>query len=131
VWEVPPYEAKQIGDIVVISSSPKKFRGYVSVRTNVSQLDAVVPVDVDVSGGSPCNSRFHALGDGLYFGPTDSVDFGAVCVKTQSVIEVPLMLATRHCKAIIRHATADTKVMSLLRPAHLRSLSMAVLADRK
>ena len=49
LWKLPPYETKPIVDIVVLSSVPNLVHGYVNVRTNVSALDAVVEVSVDVS----------------------------------------------------------------------------------
>lgn len=52
-----------------MSKTPGIIEGYVNVRTNVTVANSIVPVHVEVSNDI-----------GLYFGPEDTVDFGAISV---------------------------------------------------
>lgn len=77
-WTVDPYESKLVVYVHVQSDEAGTVEGYVNIRTNVSVANAIVPVRVAVSDDL-----------GLYFGPSDVADFGAVSVtdppQTQTV----------------------------------------------
>eukprot|EP00049_Salpingoeca_infusionum_P008630 m.142710 g.142710 ORF g.142710 m.142710 type:complete len:1843 (+) comp14068_c0_seq1:317-5845(+) len=68
VWQIPPYKSKPI-ILVIVSASDTAgvVSGFITVRTNVSEYDAVIPVHVVVSSDT-----------GLYYGPGDSLDFSVV-----------------------------------------------------
>ena len=68
-WSVLPYQSKRVMFVTVSSDEPGLVEGYVNIRTNVYFANVDVPVKVDVSSEL-----------GLYFGPRDTVDFGAVSV---------------------------------------------------
>jgi hypothetical protein len=53
---------------------PGLVEGYINIRTNVTEANAVVPVRVAVSDEL-----------GLYFGPEETVDFGALSVTDHAV----------------------------------------------
>jgi hypothetical protein len=44
-----PFETKRIADIVVMGAVPKNVNGYVNIRTNMTAMNAVVRVAVDIS----------------------------------------------------------------------------------
>ena len=68
-WVIRSYESRVVMYVHANSDLPGTIEGYVNVRTNVTEANAVVPVRVDVSDAV-----------GLYFGPEEMVDFGAVSV---------------------------------------------------
>jgi hypothetical protein len=51
LWALSPFETKQIADVVVVGGSASLVHGYVNVRTNVTAMNAVVEVAVNISDG--------------------------------------------------------------------------------
>lgn len=68
-WLVQPYESKVVVYVHATIFEPTVIEGYINIRTNMTEANAIVTVKVEISDQI-----------GLYFGPEEDVDFGTVTV---------------------------------------------------
>ena len=66
-WQIGPRESKSVMQLMTTGEAAGLVQGYVHVLTNVSEADVVISVRVEVLEDQ-----------GLYHGPGDSIDFGAL-----------------------------------------------------
>ena len=69
LWEVPPYETRPVMKAHFVARIASNHTSYIRIRTNTSNVQLMLPVEVEVSN-SP----------GLY-SPLDTLDFGVLRSK--------------------------------------------------
>lgn len=104
-WIVQPRTFKTVMALRTSSNQVGIIQGYVHVRTNVTEANAVISVKVSISDAP-----------GLYYGPGDSVDFGTLTVRDKPVAQsIPILSNTNHVLRVL-----DAKIVectNLLAPS--------------
>lgn len=88
LWEVPPYETRPVMKAHFVARIASNHTSYIRIRTNTSNVQLMLPVEVEVSN-SP----------GLY-SPLDTLDFGVLRSKYDSPKILPVQVINAALKTI-------------------------------
>lgn len=95
-WQIGPRESKSVMQLRTTGEAPGLVQGYVHVLTNVSEADMVISVRVEVLEKQ-----------GLYHGPGDSIDFGALTTTDSPQIREIIILSNTDQVLRILNAEVD------------------------
>ena len=95
-WQIGPRESKSVMQLRTTGEAPGLVQGYVHVLTNVSEADVVISVRVEVLEEQ-----------GLYHGPGDSIDFGALTTTDSPQIREIIILSNTDQVLRILNAKVD------------------------
>jgi len=95
-WQIGPRESKSVMQLRTTGEAPGLVQGYVHVLTNVSEADVVISVRVEVLEEQ-----------GLYHGPGDSIDFGALTTTDSPQIREIIILSNTDQVLRILNAEVD------------------------
>lgn len=82
LWHVPPFSSRDVVVLRADAAQPSVIEGFVNIRTNVSQANSVIPVMVEAANSS-----------GLYFGPSEALDFGVISDLSERARDFQVMFA--------------------------------------
>lgn len=88
VWHVPPYETRPVVRAQFVGREAYNHSSYIRIRTNASDVQIVLPIEVEVS---------HALD---LYSPVDVIDFGTVRRDYDGHIKRAIMLVNAARKPI-------------------------------
>jgi len=97
LWDIPPYERRQIVDLSFISSTPGRYQGFVNVKTSRDTL--VIHVEVQVVKG------------GVHF-TSEELDFGTLTSTTTASSATAADKVSWHSSAK-NHPNAGTKTLHI------------------
>lgn len=91
IWNVPPYEHRPVMKAHFLARIASNYTSYIRIRTNVSDVQLMLPVEVEVSN-SP----------GLYT-PLDTLDFGVLRAAHDGPKVLPIQVINAALKYIYVH----------------------------
>eukprot|EP00041_Stephanoeca_diplocostata_P037815 m.1447573 g.1447573 ORF g.1447573 m.1447573 type:complete len:1842 (+) comp25108_c0_seq1:189-5714(+) len=117
-WVLQPQSYKTVMVLRTSSKQTGMIQGYVHVRTNVTDANAVISVKVSISDVP-----------GLYYGPGDSLDFGTTTVRDEPVVQsIPILSNTNHVLRVLEARIVDCK--NLLAPSESTCPDVVVTMKR-